>query len=99
MKQYDVCAVLGSGATIAPYVVVLTSHHLELSAVLVAPMLRSPTVVDTAEVAVRYGGQSWVLSVIDMAAVQPKHLRQIVGTVADHEDVIRRGIDRLFVGF
>ena len=99
MRQYDVYAAPGAAARVAPYFVVLTSHHMLLRAVLVAPMLPAETAVEAAEVMVRYEGVDHALSLLDMAAVQPQLLRKRAGSVADQEDTIRRGLDRLFTGF
>lgn len=99
MRQYDVYVAPGAAARITPYVVVLTSHYMQLRAVLVAPMLPAPSAVENAEVMVRYEGEDFALSLLDMAAVEPRVLKDRVGTLSDQEDVIRRAVDRLFTGF
>lgn len=99
MKQYDVYVAPGAAARITPYVVVLTSHYMRLRAVLVAPMLPASSAVESAEIMVRYEGAGFALSLLDMAAVEPRALKERVGSLSDQEDVIRRAVDRLFTGF
>lgn len=99
MKQYDVYAVPGRAAEVSPYVVVLTSHHISLRLVLVAPLLSDAEVIEAADVPIHFESVGYVLSLMELAAVQPSALKRKVGSVADQEDVIRRTIDRLFTGF
>lgn len=99
MRQYDVYLAPGAAAQITPYVVVLTSHYMRLRAVLVAPMLAAFSAVESAELMVRYEGAEFTLSLLDMAAVEPRALKHCVGSLADQEDAIRRAVDRLFTGF
>ena len=99
MKRFDVFTNPAGRPGLTPFVVVLTSHHLQIEAVLVAPLIRRRHPVEGAEIALAFGGMDYVLSLIAMAAIDPRRLRDPVGSLADQEDVISRAIDRLFTGF
>jgi len=82
----------------APFVVVLQSHHLALDTVLVAPLVtdKLPTSV---EPAIHLDGRSFVVAVTEMGSIRAASLTHAVGVLRDHEDAIRRALDRLFTGF
>lgn len=99
MRQFDIYVSPDAAARVAPYLVVLTSHHLSLRLVLVAPLLADALVIQTADVPVRFGDAAYVLSLMEMAAVEPNALKRRAGSVSDQEDVISRALNRLFTGF
>ena len=101
MKQFDVVENTAPGAReFAPYLAVLSSHFLTLDLVIVAPLLidvvRAISLVD---VPVTFGGAPYVLALSELAGSPPSRLKRIVGTLAQEEDAIRRGLYSLFSGF
>jgi toxin CcdB len=86
----------------APFVVSLQSHLLEtVPTVLVAPLLVDDGVsaYSGASVRLSFGGGRYILSVPEMAAADAGVLREVVGNLTEHEDAIRRALDRVFTGF
>lgn len=86
----------------APFIVVMQSHFLsEMHTTLVAPLIREPRSGDFTRVSiqVRLGDEFLHLSLAEMAPIRSAELRRSVGDLADHEDDIRRALDRLFTGF
>ncbi|MGE5565543.1 MAG: CcdB family protein [Parcubacteria group bacterium] len=86
----------------APYLVVLQSHFLQpLATLIVAPMIPAHIVFADGEIAlpVRFQDQDFTLDVGLMANIDQRRLRRAAGSVADHDYVIRRAIDRIFTGF
>lgn len=88
-------------ATYAPYLVVLQSHHLApLDSVILAPVVRdAERALSPVDVAVEIGGEALVLAVSELASVHRANLGRTIASVADHEDAIRRALDRVFTGF
>ena len=101
MRQFDVYENPSPQARrFAPCLVVLSSDLMELSAVMIAPMLNDrERRLGTVDVSVTFAGDALTLAFLEMAAVSPRHLRRRLGSVLDQEYEIRRGIDRLFTGF
>ncbi|WP_421738646.1 CcdB family protein [Caulobacter sp.] len=102
MRQFD--AYLNPSATsrdIAPYLVVLSSHHLrDLTDVIVAPAISDATrAVGVVELLVELDGRPLVLVISDLFSVSSDQLRRRAGSLLPHEDEIRRALDRLFTGF
>lgn len=87
---------------IAPFVAVLQSHFLErLPSTVVAPLLR-PELAERfvyLSVDVQVAGQSFVLSLHELATVDARVLKHSIDNLADHQDAIERGLQRLFSGF
>ena len=84
-----------------PYLVVLQSHHLAASNLtVVAPVLRGdePTVTLTS-VPFEFDGRDFVLLVGELTAVDTQRLGRAAGSLGDHEDAIRRALERVFTGF
>ena len=86
----------------ARYVVVLQSHFLEgLPSVIVAPLL----IAERAErfphlsIDVTIANEALVVSLHELAAVDERSLRTKAGDVAEHQDILDRGLQRLFTGF
>ena len=55
--------------------------------------------VDVLEVEVSVGRETLVLVVSELFSLSAKRLGRRVGSIIEHEDAIRRGLDRLFTGF
>lgn len=99
MRQFDVFPnPTARSRSFAPFVVVIQSHHLSLDTVLVAPLVNDK-VASNIEVGVGVQGQSYVVAITEMGSVFTASLRGAVGDLLDHEDNIRRGIERLLSGF
>ena len=103
MRQFDVY-VSPSEATrrIAPFVVVLQSHFLDdLPTVVVAPMLRQSErpAYEHVSIEIDFGGERLVVSPAEMIAIDRRQLKGRKGNLGEHEDLIRRAIERLFTGF
>lgn len=86
----------------APYIVVLQSHLFEaLSTVVVAPLMRIGTPSSDSKVLleVEFGGEALVMDVALLANIEQRMLGRPRGGLIEHEDAIRRALDRLFTGF
>ena len=86
----------------APYVVVLQSHFLAATpTAVVAPLLIDDdrSAYSEASVKVVFGGTPYVLSIPELAGIEPSRLGRRSGTVNDYDYEIRRALDRLFTGF
>lgn len=102
MRQFDVFENPAPKARhYAPYVVVLSSHHLEhMDDVIVAPLVNdAKRPVSGLEVTLDLFEQTLVLVVMEMATLRARDLRNRVGSVLEIEFEIRRALDRLFTGF
>jgi toxin CcdB len=86
---------------IAPFLVVLSSHHLRgLEEVVVAPAVNdAERQVGGLEIGVEIQGRRLVLVVSELFSVTASRLRSRTESLAAHEDDIRRALDRLFTGF
>lgn len=86
---------------VAPFLVVLSSHHLpDLTEVVVAPAVKDAArVLGDLEIGVTIDDQSAVLVISELFSVRAQTLRRRTGSLSDHEDAIRRALDRLFSGF
>jgi len=85
----------------APFLVVLSSHHLrDLTEVVVAPVVGdAPVRILELELPVSVQDRELTLVVSDMFSVRSEFLLQRVDSLAAHEDDIRRALDRMFTGF
>jgi toxin CcdB len=85
----------------APFLVMLSSHHLpDLTEVVVAPAVSDALrIVGDLEIGVTIVDRPTVLLVSELFSVRAQTLRRSVGSLAAHEDEIRRALDRLFSGF
>ncbi|MBN8552860.1 MAG: CcdB family protein [Caulobacterales bacterium] len=103
IRQFEVFATPESrGASAAPLICVLQSHHLEaLNTVIVAPMLIATSLPTSSQAAVPIilDGVDYLLDLTLMAHFERRALRSVVASLADHEDDIRHALDRLFTGF
>ncbi len=102
MRQFDVFANPNrDGRKHAPCVVVLQSHHLNLlQTLLLAPLVNdAEKIVSSVDVAIEFNGNQLVLVIAEMAGVSRSGVGRVLGNVREHEDAIRRAIDRVFCGF
>lgn len=102
MRQFDVYENPSDRTRdVAPYLIVLSSHLLRhTSIVIVAPLLNDrATAIAELEVTLTFEGSSFVLSLTDLSGLEAKQLKRRAGSLADQEDAIRRGLDRVFTGF
>lgn len=103
MRQFDVYeAPTDALRRIAPYVVVVQSHYIdELPTVLIAPLLRPSErpVYRGVSLPIVLAQGAFLLSLAELATVNRTLLRRRVGDLRDHEDAIRRALDRVFTGF
>jgi toxin CcdB len=85
----------------APYFLVLQSHHLQnLDSVVVAPVLRDAQRTMTAlDLKVDVFGEPVVIALGELFSIERSLLKPSRGSLAEHEDPIRRGLDRLLTGF
>lgn len=87
---------------IAPFVMVVQSHlYDEGPTVLVAPLFRMPgeAVLTKVTLSVDHQGETFVLMLSELAALDRRSLGAVSGSLADREDDIRRALDRLLTGF
>jgi toxin CcdB len=85
-----------------PYVIVLQSHLLDaMPTVVVAPVIPDDGRSAYAEASVRFDldAQAYVISVPELVAIDAHALQRSVANLAEHEDAIRRAIERVFTGF
>ncbi len=102
MRQFDAYQNPSPQARrIAPYLIVLSSHHLRgLSEVVVAPAVNDATrLASELEIAVDIDDEALTLLVSELFSLTAATLRRRVGSLIHHEDAIRRALDRLFTGF
>ncbi len=101
MRQFDVFenpSVASRG--FAPYLMMASSHLLlDLTEVVVAPLLRRTTPISGLEIEVTISETNFVLAIADLSSIDARRLRAAVANLADQEDDIRRAIERLFTGF
>lgn len=85
----------------APCFVVLQSHHLhQLDSVVVAPVLRdAERALSSLDLEVEVFGEPLVVALGEIFSLETHVLKGARGSLANREDDIRRGLDRLFTGF
>jgi toxin CcdB len=85
----------------APYFVVLQSHHLEnLDTVVVAPVIRDAARrISSLDFGIEFRSEGLVVALGEIFALERSLARSSVGSIANHEDELRRGLERLFGGF
>lgn len=82
----------------APFVAMIQSHYVELDVVVVAP-LATDKLANGVDLGIDHGGSGFVLALSEMGSIPRRSLGRPLGSLADHEDAIRRALDRLFSGF
>jgi toxin CcdB len=85
----------------APYFVVLQSHHLEnLDTVVVAPAIRdAERKITSLDFEIEFHGEALVVAIGEIFALERSLARSSIGSIAQHEDAVRRGLERLLGGF
>lgn len=76
----------------------IQSHFVELDVVLVAP-LATDKAANEIDVGVDHAGDAFILALSELGSVRRQILGRTVGSLAHHEDTIRRALERLFTGF
>lgn len=101
MRQFEVYANPSERSrAYAPYVVVLQSHLLDaMPTVVVAPLLKNRPGYTQVSAPVTFRGETYVVSTAELVAINTKGIGAAVGDLLDHEDIIRRTLERLFSGF
>lgn len=102
MRQFDLYRNPSRAlAAYAPYLIVLQSHYLDdLETVVVAPLIRdADRPLTLLDVAMMFDGQSLVIAVAELAAMDRLRLTRRAGDALAHQDALRRALDRLFTGF
>ncbi len=102
MRQFDVLENPSPASRkFAPFVLVLQSHHLSaIRTVVVAPLVRNiDQPLSGIDFRVRFADEALTLSLSEMAAIDRHGLGPVIGSLAELEDDLRRGLDRLFTGF
>lgn len=101
MRQFDAYRNPSPEARlVAPFLVVLSSHHVRsLSSVIVAPAVNDAAFLSDLEVPVEILDEPLTLVVSELFSLSTTALRQRAGSLVEHEDDIRRALDRLFTGF
>ena len=101
MKQYDLYSnPFTSSRPYAPLVVVLSSHLLNTSRAIVAPLLvDASNALTDIHVVVDHGDASYVVAIHDLSSVDRALLRRREGDLAEYADDLERAVHRLFTGF
>jgi toxin CcdB len=98
MAQFDVHAGIGRRRV---HVVELQSDLLErLAARVVAPMIpgEGAMIISGLTPSVRFEGADYLLLMHQLASVPVRELQRPIGSVAMHQDAIKRALDILFLG-
>jgi CcdB protein. len=102
VKQFDVYENPAVTARrFAPFIVVLSSHLLpRFQDVIVAPLINDARYqVPELELVFDVEGEHLTLSMMELSVLRARDLKTRTGSLAAHEDDIRRALDRLFTGF
>jgi toxin CcdB len=103
MRQFDLFTNPSPRSrAVAPFVVLLQSHLLAaMPTAVVAPLLLDDgrSAYTETSVIVLFEGVQYVASIAELAAIDARRLQQPVGSLRDHEDALRRALDRVFTGF
>jgi toxin CcdB len=86
---------------IAPYLLVLQSHLLQrLDTVIVAPVVRDAMrPLTSIDLSIEFGGEVLNVTLVELFSIEQSLLKTVRGSLAEHEDQLRRGLERLFTGF
>ncbi|NRG19205.1 CcdB family protein [Rhizobiales bacterium] len=102
MMQFDVFPNPDPGRTDdRPYIVVLQHNHLiDLSSVVVAPLVKAESVLPLAGLmpTVVVDGARFHAVVPDLGAISKRHLKGAVANVSTFRDDLIKALDRLFTG-
>ena len=85
----------------SPFLVILQSHHLDpLETIFLAPLISDSTrPVSPLDIPVEFRGQQLVMAIGEAAGVPRSGFGRAIGSLAEHEDAIRRAFERLLGGF
>lgn len=101
-RQFDVVAnPEAKRRPTVPFMVVLQSHHLPMQTTIVAPIRRVEDTegVGDIEVPVSVHDARYAIMVSELAHLPTRMVGRTVESLADNEDDIRRGLEKLFTGF
>jgi toxin CcdB len=86
---------------VAPYYLVLQSHLLEgADSVIVAPVVRDAArPIQGIDLTIEVEGERLTITLVELFSIERELLKKVRGSLTEHEDDIRRGLDRLFTGF
>ena len=86
---------------VAPYLLVLQSHLLDrVDSVIVAPVVRDVEKPFAGiDLSIDFKGEALTVTLVELFSLERSLLKTVHGSLAEHEDSIRRGLDRLFTGF
>jgi len=101
LKQFGVHRNPSAASDDTPYVIVLQSHFLDsLESVVAAPIQRGKQqLLAQIDLPITVDSELLVVAVAELAAIDRTRLGPVVFDAADHEDAIRRALDRIFTGF
>ncbi len=102
IRQFDLVANPGARQRPnVPYMVILQSHHLSMETTVVAPVRTSDEAdgIGDVEVPIIVEDLPHAIMVAELAHLPTGLIGRRVGSLADHEDDIRRALDQLFTGF
>jgi toxin CcdB len=102
VRQFDVLANPDPDTgRYSPFLVVVQSHHLDpLNTIFLTPAIRDANRPMTSlDIEIEFNGERLILAVAESAGVLKAGYGRVVGSVAEHEDAIRRAFERLLGGF
>jgi toxin CcdB len=103
LRQFDVFRNPSSRSRAGiPFVIALQSHLLNsMPTVIIAPLLvdDSRSAYSYTSARILFDGQRYILSAAEMVAIDATTLGRSIGNLVDHEDAIRRAMERVFTGF
>jgi len=85
----------------SPFLVVLQSHHLDpIETIFLAPLVNDAVrPVSPVDIPIEFAGQRLVIALGEAAGVPKNGFGTVRGSLAEHEDTIRRAFERLLGGF
>lgn len=100
MRQFDVYPNPSAETrAYAPHIVVLQSHYVELETVVIAPLVTDARELDPIDIAVTFNDGPFVVAISELGSVSRSRLKRRLGSLSEHQDEIRRALERLFSGF
>nr|WP_295110236.1 CcdB family protein [uncultured Caulobacter sp.] len=99
MRQFDVFINPSRDTRdFAPFVVALQSHPVSLDSIIVAPIIEDSDDY-LFNIAVEVEGRLLHIAMAELANIPAQGIGRARANLAEHEDAIRRALDRLFTGF
>ena len=102
MRQFDLVENPSERSrAIAPYLLVLQSHLLDgADSVIVAPVVRdAERQFAGIDLSIELQGDRLTVTLVELFSIERGLLKRVCGDLAEYEDQLRRGLDRLFTGF